>query len=82
MTDKMLKIDDNTYRIDDLPQSIKILIDYYNSWNTELQALHKDTAKTESAIREVLKEMKGELAKLVATGELKPVVFNEEKTNG
>lgn len=79
MNNKLLKIDGKAYAYDSLPQHLQLLLEYYNDWNTDLYNLRKDVAKTESAIREALKEMRGEIAKLVATGDLASVESEEEK---
>jgi hypothetical protein len=79
MNNKLLKIDGKSYTYDSLPQHVQQLLEYYNDWNTDLYKLRKDIAKTESAIREALKEMRGEIAKLVATGDLTSIENKEEE---
>ncbi len=80
MTNQTLKIDDKLFNISDLPQHLQTLLDYYNEWNSDVVKLRRETAKTEAAIRESLKELRGELAKLVATGELTPITQIKEES--
>src|SRR5574343_584831 len=73
MSDQILRIDGAEFMMDDLSPEVRLLVGYYNKWNAELSEAKLEVAKIESAVRECIRELKGEVASLRARGELKSV---------
>ena len=67
---QLIRINDKQYVLDMLPDDIKMLVNYHNMWMNDLNEQKLEVIKTETALRECIRELKGEIAKAEATGQI------------
>lgn len=67
---QLIRINDKQYVLDMLPDDIKMLVNYHNMWMNDLNSQKLEVIKTETALRECIRELKGEIAKAEATGQI------------
>jgi hypothetical protein len=52
-----ITIEDKEYKFDDLTEQQQSLVSIYRTWSKELNGLRLDVAKTESALRDLTREI-------------------------
>ena len=67
---QVLKINGKQYILEQLPEDIQMLVGYHNLWQNDLNKQKLEVIKTETALRECIRELRGEIAKGEANGEI------------
>jgi hypothetical protein len=67
---QVLRINNKQYPVAELSEEIRMLVGYHNIWTNDLNKQRLEVIKTETALRECIRELRGEIAKGEANGEI------------
>lgn len=54
---KVVNVDNETYSVDELPEDIRNLVEFYNEWRESEANLRSELMKTQAAMRDLSREM-------------------------